>query len=189
VTWLDYFLIAILSLSMLQSFRRGFAREFIGIGAAIAALVLGMWFYGTAGALVRAWVSSDSVANLLGFVMVVAAVLLAGSIAGAIVRNFVKAVGLSFFDRLLGAVFGLVRGALVCIALLMAWLAFGHGVDPKTAPSAVVHSQIAPYLMDASRVVVSLAPMDLKRSFREEYDEVRAEIRKRAPSDSKDTAK
>jgi membrane protein required for colicin V production len=189
VNWLDYLFIAVFALSVLQSFRRGFAREIVGMVAAIAALVLGMWFYGSVGAVIRGWAGSDRLADFLGFLTVVFGVLILGSIVGAVIRSLVRAVGLSFFDRLLGAAFGLVRGAIVCIALLMAWLAFGHAVGSKTAPSLVVHSQIAPYLMEASRVVVAAAPMELKRSFHEGYDLVHAEIRKRAPSDSNDTAK
>jgi membrane protein required for colicin V production len=174
MNWLDYLLIVILALSAIRSFMRGFSREVIGLCAAVAALVLGMWFYGTASSLVRTWIVSDRAANFIGFLIVVFAVLLAGAIAGAIVKRFLSAVGLSFFDRLLGACFGLVRGALIAIALLTAYIAFGPRDDTKTAPSGVVHSQIAPYLLSASSIFVDIAPMELKRSFREVYDEVRA---------------
>jgi membrane protein required for colicin V production len=177
MNWLDYLLIVILAYSVIRSFSRGFTREVISLIAAVAALLLGMWFYGTAAGLVREWVSSDRAANLIGFLLVVFAVLLAGMIVGATIRRFVKAVGLSFVDRLLGACFGLLRGALVAIAVLTAYLAFGPRADSKAAPSAVVHSQIAPYLMKASSIFVDAAPVELKRSFREVYDEVLSEIR------------
>jgi membrane protein required for colicin V production len=176
MNWLDYLLLVTIGLSVLRGLGRGFTREIIGLVASMAALVLGMWFYGTAGTLVKRWVSSDRAANLIGFLMVVLAVILAGAIAGWMVSHFVKAVGLSFFDRLLGAGFGLIRGALVAIALLTAYIAFGPRSEPKTAPSAVVHSQIAPYLLRASSVFVDAAPMELKRAFRETYGEVETEI-------------
>lgn len=188
LNWLDYVLIVILAFSMLQSFRRGFTREFIGLAAAIAALILGMWFYGKAASLVRQWAGSDRAANLIGFLLVVFAVLLTGSILGWIVRRFVKAAGLSFFDRLLGAGFGLIRGALVAIALLTAYIAFGPRGDSKTAPAAVVHSQIAPCLMEASSIFVDLAPVELKRNFREVYDEMRSEMRNMTRPDASGAA-
>lgn len=174
MNWLDYLLIAIPAFSAVRSFMRGFSREVIGLCAAIAALVLGMWFYGTAGAFIRTWVKSDRAANFIGFVLVVFAVLMAGAIAGAIVKRFLSAVGLSFFDRLLGAGFGLLRGALIAIALLTAYIAFGPRTGTNAAPSGVVNSQIAPYLLGASSIFVNIAPMELKRSFREVYDEVRS---------------
>ena len=45
--------------------------------------------------------------------------------------RFLRTIGLSFFDRLLGAGFGLVRGLLIAIALLTAFMAFGPQVDSK----------------------------------------------------------
>jgi membrane protein required for colicin V production len=184
MNWLDYVLIAILGYSVVQSFRRGFSREIISLIAAVAALVLGMWFYADAGALLKHWITSDRARNLVGFLLVVFAVLLAGSLVGATVRRFVKAVGLSFFDRLLGACFGLIRGALIAVALLTAYVAFGPRSDSRTAPFAVVHSQIAPYLMKASSVFVDAAPAELKRNFDEVYDEARTEIRNITRSDN-----
>lgn len=174
MNWLDYLLIAVLAGSAIRSFMRGFSREIIGLCAAIAALILGMWFYGTASSLVRTWITSDRAANFIGFLLVVFAVLLAGAIVGWIVKRFISAVGLSFFDRLLGACFGLLRGALIAIALLTAYIAFGPGTSTNTAPAGVVNSQIAPYLLGASSIFVDIAPMELKRSFREVYDKVRA---------------
>ncbi len=182
MNWLDYVLIAILALSALQSFRRGLSREIISLVAAIAALFCGMWFYASAGAYLRQWVSSDRAADFLGFLAVVVAVMMIGGLIGMIVRRFVKAVGLSFFDRLAGAVFGLIRGALVASALLTAWMAFGPHTDSKTAPAGVVHSQIAPRLLEASNVLVAVAPEPLKRSFREMFYEAKSEIAKLALS-------
>jgi membrane protein required for colicin V production len=174
MNWLDYLLIAVLAFSAIGSFMRGFSREIIGLCAAIAALVLGMWFYGTAGALVRTWIASDRAANFIGFLLVVFAVLAAGAITGSVVKRFIGAVGLSFFDRLLGAGFGLLRGALIAIALLTAYIAFGPRTGTNAAPAGVIHSQIAPYLLRASGIFVDIAPMELKRSFREVYDGVRS---------------
>jgi membrane protein required for colicin V production len=184
LNWLDDLLILILGFSMARSFGRGLSREVISLVAAIAALVLAMWFYGTAGAMTRTWVGSARAANFLGFLLVFFGVILAGMAIGRVIRSLVKAVGLSFFDRMAGAGFGLLRGTLIAIALLTAYIAFGPRSDEGDAPSAVVHSQIAPYLMKASSIFVDAAPMELKRSFRDMYDEVQASIRNMAQPDT-----
>src|SRR5580692_7337493 len=119
-----------------MSARKGFSREIIGLASALFALVLGMWFYGMAGSFLLPYVSSPRVANLAGFLLVVFAVLVCGGILGWIVNRFLRTIGLSFFDRLLGAAFGFVRGTLVAVALLTAFMAFGPGVDSKTASSS-----------------------------------------------------
>jgi membrane protein required for colicin V production len=174
MNWLDYFLLAILLVSVLMSARKGFSREIIGLAAALFALVLGMWFYGLAGSFLIPYVSSVRVANLIGFLLVVFAVLLLGGMLGWIVSRFLRTVGLSFFDRLLGAAFGLVRGLLIAIALLTAYMAFGPQVDSKKVSASVLNSRIAPYVLDASHLFVTVAPMELKASFLRQYAQVKS---------------
>src|SRR5580658_8201857 len=179
MNWLDYVLLAILLFSVYMSARKGFSREIIGLAAALLALVLGMWFYGLAGSFLIPYVSSDRVANLIGFLLVVFGVMLFGSMLGWIVSRFLRTVGLSFFDRLLGAGFGLVRGLLIAVSLLTAYMAFGPQVDSKTVSAgsvdkAVLNSRIAPWVLDASDLFVSVAPMELKSSFLKQYSQLKS---------------
>jgi membrane protein required for colicin V production len=181
VNWLDYCLLAILLISTVMSARKGFSREVIGLAAALAALVLAMWFYGLAGSFLLPYVSSARVADLLGFLLIVFGVLLAGGLLGWIVNHFLRTVGLSFFDRLLGAGFGLARGLLVTIALLTAWMAFGPEVDSQTVSESMVHSRIAPYILDASHLFVTIAPMELKSGFLRQYAQVKSALKPTSP--------
>ncbi len=173
MNWLDYLLLAILLISAIQSFRRGFSREIIGLAAMFFAFVLALWFYALAGSLVCPWVSSTRTANMIGFFLVVIAVLLIGALVGWIVSRFLRTVGLSFFDRLLGAAFGCIRGVILAMALLTAWMAFGAQAG-GAASGAVVHSRIAPYVLGASRLFVAIAPMDLKQSFHRYYSQAKS---------------
>ena len=174
MNWLDILIIVVLAFSTIQSLRKGFSREIVGLAASLAALVLAMWFYGMAGSFIAPYVGSARTANLLGFVMVIIAVLLLGSLIGWIVSRFLRTIGLSFFDRLLGAVFGFARGLLITIAVLTAVMAFGPRADNNPTPEAVVHSRIAPWVLEASRWFVAIAPMELKQSFRERYSQVKS---------------
>lgn len=180
MNWLDFVLIAILLFSVITAARKGFSREIIGLAAAFLALVLAMWFYGTAGSLLAPYVSSVRVANLLGFLLVVCVVLVFGSVVGWLVHRFLRTVGLSFFDRLLGAAFGLVRGLLIAMALLTAFMAFGPQVDSNTVSTAMLNSRITPYVLDASQVIVAAAPMELKSSFRRQYEQVKSALEQSA---------
>jgi len=177
VNWLDIILLIILAYSTFRSFRRVFSREIIGLGASLFALVLAMWFYGTAGLLVLPWISSQRVANLLGFVLVVVGVLLLGALLGWVVNRFLRTVGLSIFDRFLGAAFGLARGTVVTVALVTAFTAFGPYADTNTASPAVLNSRIVPYLLRASHAFVAIAPMDLKESFRRRYSIIKSKLK------------
>ena len=180
MNWLDIIFALILLISVSMSFRRGLTREIVGLVSAIFALVLGMWFYGLAGSFVEPYIGSRRGASFIGFFLVVVGVMLLGSLVGLVVSRFLKTIGLSFVDRFFGACFGLVRGLLLSIALLTAVTAFGPHADSGSVPEAVVHSQIAPWLLEASRYGVAIAPMDLKQSFRKYYGQVKELWRQKA---------
>ena len=171
MNWLDIILALILALSIAASFRKGLTREIIGLASVILALLLAIWFYGTAGAALAPYVSSRPLANLLGFFVIFGAVWLVGAMASFILGKFLKVTGLSIVDHALGAVFGALRGVLISIALIMGIMAFSQGDRP---PEAIVRSRIAPYVTGAARAVSSLAPHELKEGFRRTYAQVTA---------------
>jgi membrane protein required for colicin V production len=136
----------------------------------VAALVLAIWFYGTAGSFLLPYVSSPGIANFCGFLIVFCGVLILGAFLGRVLGRLMRVAGLSWVDRLLGAGFGLVRGLLVSIAVVLALLAFTPGKSP---PNAVVHSRVAPYVIDAARVCATVAPHELKDGFHKSYEQVK----------------
>jgi membrane protein required for colicin V production len=171
MNWLDIVLLVIVGASMVTSLKKGLSREIIGLVSVILAILLGVWFYGTAGALFEPHLSSRAAAQFAGFVVVFAGVLLLGAIVSWIVGKFLKVTGLSVFDHVLGAVFGLARGVLIGIALIMGIMAFSTS---GRAPASVVESRMAPYIVDASRLIASLAPHELREGFRKTYAQVKS---------------
>jgi membrane protein required for colicin V production len=170
MNWLDIVLLIVLAGSVVTSFSTGLAREVVGLISMIAALVLAIWFYGSAGALVQPYVSSPGIANFCGFLIVFCGVLVLGAILGRVMGRLMKVAGLSFVDRLLGAGFGLVRGLLISIAVVLALLAFTPGKSPH---NSVAHSKVAPYVIDAARACAAMAPRDLKDGFHKSYEQVK----------------
>jgi membrane protein required for colicin V production len=170
MNWLDVVVLAILAASVVLSFRKGLAREVIGLASVVLAILLGIWFYGTAGSFLLPYLSSRGLANFAGFLLVFGGVMLVGHLVSYTVGKFLKVTGLSIFNHLLGAVFGGVRGLLISVALIMAIMAFSQGDKP---PSSVVNSRTAPYVVDAARAVAALAPHELKDGFRKTYDQVK----------------
>lgn len=173
MNWLDIvFLIVVLG-SVITSISNGFSREAIGFATTLAALLAGIWFYGVAGNFLMDYVSSPRVAHFCGFVLLFAGVWVLGAIIGHFLGRVVKAAGLSFFDRLLGAVFGALKGVLVCIALLMAIMAFTPGARADAPPRSVVESKFAPYVTDAADYISRIAPYELKEGYRKTYEQVK----------------
>lgn len=171
MNWLDLLLLLIIAGSVYTSFRKGLSREVIGLVTVCCALLLGIWLYGNAGSYLLPYLSSRSVANFAGFGIVFCGVLLLGSVVSAIAGRFLKITGLSLFDHVLGAGFGIVRGILISVALITAILAFSPGDAP---PAPVVNSRMAPYVASAARVVTMMAPYELKQGFRKTYEKVKS---------------
>lgn len=174
MNWLDIVLFLILLLSTMSAAQKGFSREVIGIAAAIIGLIGGIWFYGLAGAFLLPYVSSPQVANFIGFFIVFTACVVVGVVVSAIVRRFMKTVGLSWFDRLLGAVFGVVRGTLMGVAVITALVAFAPAVAADRAPAAVAESRLSPYVISGANFLVAMAPRELKDSFHNHYAQLKS---------------
>jgi membrane protein required for colicin V production len=170
MNWLDVVLLILLAWSIVTSFRKGFTREVIGLVSVILALLLGIWFYGTAGSYLVPYLSSRAAANLAGFLVVFCGVLLLGSLVSFVLGKFLKVTGLSIIDHALGAGFGLARGILISVALIVGIMAFSQGDRP---PASVVNSRLAPYVVDTAGVFAAMAPHELKEGFRKTYAEVK----------------
>jgi membrane protein required for colicin V production len=170
MNWLDFVLVIILLASAIGGYRRGLTQQVIGLVAGIAALVLGVWFYGTAGAYLLPYISSRTMANACGFAIVFCGVLFLGAMVSFATGRFLKVTGLSVVDHLLGLGFGLLRGLLFAVVILMGAMAFAHGDRP---PDAIVNSRMAPYVVDASRLCADIAPHELREGFRKTYAQVK----------------
>ncbi|HZT32617.1 MAG TPA: CvpA family protein [Bryobacteraceae bacterium] len=171
MNWLDVVLLILVVGSAAAAFSKGITREVIGLVTVMAALILGAWFYGTAGAWLEPYLHSRNAANFCGFAIVFAGVMVAGSLFGALVARLMRLGGLSLLDRMLGFLFGALRGALVAVALVMALMAFTPGPKP---PTAVVNSRLAPYVIDTAHVMAAAAPHELKDGFRRSYEQVKS---------------
>lgn len=120
LNWFDYAIITTLALSIIVGVWRGFIGEVL----ALVCWVLAFWVAWMFGPLLAeqfsASISVPSVRVMLGYTLCFVAVLIAGAIVSYLLRKLVSGSGLSGTDRLLGMIFGLVRGfALVVLVILL----------------------------------------------------------------------
>jgi membrane protein required for colicin V production len=169
VSLLDVLVLILIATSTVAGFLAGFARVGIGFIASICGLLFGFWFYGFPAALVHKFIHSETVSNLLGFFLVFLAFVLVGSLVGKLLAKLFRWTGLTWLDRLLGGVFGFVRGALISAIFITALMAF----TKKPMPNWMVESKVLPYAIDFSNELSSLAPSAIKDAFRESMIEIR----------------
>jgi membrane protein required for colicin V production len=169
VSLLDLLVAIIIGASVAAGFVAGFARVGIGFAATILGVVFGFWFYGIPAGWVHRYLKSTTASNLIGFLLVFWMFLVAGALLAKLCSKFFKWTGLSWLDRLLGGAFGLVRGAVIAVAIIAVLLAF----TPKPMPNWMVQSQVLPYAMEASSAISALAPNAIKNAFRDSMYELR----------------
>ena len=143
---LDIGVIAVVVLSAVFAFARGFVREALSIVAWIGAAVITRYGFDAVYALVNPQVHNTLLSQLIaGFGLFVAS-LIGLTILTGIVARMVRAAGLGPIDRTMGFIFGLARGAvLVCLAYLL----LDMSVQPKDRPLWIRDAKSGPICMKA----------------------------------------
>ena len=170
MNWLDVVLGLILSLSFIAAAWNGLSRELIRLLALGVGIVGGMWWYEDLAIHLQPAIQNPELAAFAAFLSIVAGSLLAGAIVSWMLGKILHWTGLRWFDRLLGAAFGLVRGLLVATAVVLAVVAF-----KPTAGSAdtIAESRLAPWVLHGASAATSMAPYDLRKRFDEGFERVR----------------
>jgi membrane protein required for colicin V production len=113
---LDWICVAVLLVSLLVGAWRGLVVEVMSLVSWVAAFILAQWFAPQAAALLPMGGASEPARYAAGFVLVFVATLFAGALIGFVVSKLLSAVGLGAINRLLGALFGVLRGVVLILA-------------------------------------------------------------------------
>lgn len=118
MTIFDHVVIGIVVVSLIFGLWRGVVSEVIALVAWGMATVAAVEFGSRAGQWAFSGLTDPAVRTLAGCALVFVGVLVAMALVRMAVRSMVKALGLSVSDRILGMLFGLVRGLLVVLMLV-----------------------------------------------------------------------
>ncbi|TMJ62240.1 MAG: CvpA family protein [Alphaproteobacteria bacterium] len=155
---LDIGVIAIVVLSAVFAFARGFVREALSIVAWVGAAAITIYGFLPVLAMVDPIVKNPLLSQLIaGFGLFVVSLVVLTIITSFLAR-LVRTSALSPIDRTLGFVFGLVRGALiVCVAYLL--LDF---VQPSERPAWIRDAKSAPFLHQGADMLRQFLPESFK---------------------------
>lgn len=137
LNWVDYIILAVFFFSVLAGFGRGLVREIISLATIVAAFIVASLF---AGSLADMFTSSASVQTVvtqasnstgvnaaqsasyialgLSFTLIFVGTIIAGSLIGYFINMAFQAGVLGIGNRLLGGVFGLVRGFIINLVII-----------------------------------------------------------------------
>ncbi len=158
MNWVDYAILAVLALSVLIGLMRGLVTEVLALVIWVAAFWTAWALGPTVAAYFRGHVGLPSARIIIGYGLCFLAVLLLGALLRFAVSRLVEGTGLSGTDRLLGMVFGLVRGAFLvtlCVLLL--------GFTPFTRDPWWQRSQLLPTFESASGWLARQLPATVQR--------------------------
>jgi membrane protein required for colicin V production len=169
-TMTDGIVAAVILLSGLFAFFRGFVREFLAIAAWVGAALAALYGFQYARPIARRFITVDMVADgVAALVLFVAALVVLSVVSGALSRR-VQASQLSALDRSLGFIFGLARGVvLVCLALLVV----NWAVPRDQRPEWLAQARSLPAIEQGAQWLLNLIPREATSQTRAAADEAR----------------
>jgi len=165
-SFLDVIFAIIFLVSIIFALLKGLVREIISLAALIGGFLLAVFFYHIPANMFKELSKTDTIANLLGFSVIFFGCILIGAVASYLVNRFIKAASLKWMDRLLGGIFGLLRGWAIASILVVALIAFPIRDD------FLSRSVLAPYLLAGAKIVIYCVPQQMKDQFNEHYSKV-----------------
>lgn len=163
----DWIIVVGLLISVAQAASEGFFQVAFGIAGLVVGYMLAAWQYHRLADYFAPNLKAPWLGDVLGFLIIFVAVLLVAGIAGRIARWAMREAGLSFFDRFLGGVLGLIRGSLIIAVVLLGMTAF------TPTSKWLERSEMAPYFLVVGRAAIWVAPSELRGRFYQGLDLLR----------------
>ncbi len=173
---LDYVIIAILLVSMALAFIRGFTRETLSIGSWIGAIYIAFLGSPFVQPYLIGFISNSWIAEMVSLFLIFLVSLIIFSILGNYIATYLQKTNLSFIDRLLGMIFGSVRGAII---ILIGYFTLLVVLPEKDQPEMVTQSQSLPYLKLGVQAITAILPTNNMPFGLSDIEEVFQEQRER----------
>jgi len=159
MNWLDIVIIVLLAITTLIGLRIGIIKAVLSLAGVIIGVILAGRFY-VALSEQLTFIPQENLAKIAAFAIILVIVMLVAGILASVLKWLASIVMLGWVNRLGGAVFGFVLGAIFCGVLLAIWAKFLGPEGP------IMESGLATLLLDRFPMVLALLP--------EEFDAVRS---------------
>jgi membrane protein required for colicin V production len=158
--WVDYLILGIVLVSAIIGLFRGFFREVISLAAWVAAFLVAIYLSDPASRLLESSIATPSLRKAVAGTGLFVLVLLLGGIVSYLVGKLVSGSGLAGTDRAVGSVFGVVRGAVLVIILMLLAALTPMPQDPWWRESKLI-----PHLEPYAVWVKNLLPAEISGHF------------------------
>ena len=159
MNWLDIVIIVIMVISAFIGLKNGLIKTALSLAGLIVGVILaGRYYIPFSGQL--SFIPQANVAQIIAFAIILVGTMVIATVLAWLLKWAASAMMLGWVNRVGGAVFGLVLGAIFCSALLATWVKFfGSGL--------VTEAFLAGVLLDKLPLILGLLPgeFDAIRSF------------------------
>ncbi len=153
----DIIVAAVLIVSGILAYIRGFVRETLTVSAWIGAVFATFYGWPHLSELLGMMIDTVWIAQVVSAALLFLVTLVALTILTHVVANRVKGSALGHLDYALGFVFGLLRGVVLVALLYIAATLF---VDEREFPEAITEARTLPLVRTTAGLLVRLAPED-----------------------------
>ncbi|MEE8295207.1 MAG: CvpA family protein [Sphingomonadales bacterium] len=154
-TGVDIIVLIFVFASAATGIRRGFTTEAMKLVTWAGAIFITVVTQPAAFTLANKFISVDMMANLVGMGVVFVISLVALNYLGKFIGERIRTSFMGPVDRLLGTVFGFIRGVVVVSA---AFLAFSLFVAEKNYPDWVTEAKLLPYVQVGATIIAEVTP-------------------------------
>lgn len=159
---LDIIFIGILVISVVIGLIRGAIREVLSLVGLFLSVYLAFKF---SDVLANSYVSkvfeSEHISYITSFILIVVGTIFAIALINLLISQLLKASGLSWFDRILGVVFGLIRGGVICVIIVTVL-----GLLPSvTSSNWWIQSTLAPIFKEVASMGTNYMPESVAKYF------------------------
>ncbi|WP_083591381.1 CvpA family protein [Aurantimonas sp. 22II-16-19i] len=154
VTLLDAVLVAIMLVSALLAMVRGFSREVLSVVAWAVAAIVAFLFYADLTPYLQEYITSRTVAMAASAAAIFIVTLIIVSYITLRIADFIIDSRIGALDRVLGFVFGAVRGLLLVVVAML----FFNWLAPENQPTWIANAASKPYLDDLGKQLVAALP-------------------------------
>jgi membrane protein required for colicin V production len=162
MSWTDGIILGVLALSVLIGLFRGLVSEILSLVIWIAAFWVTWTFGPVVSAQLEHTIALPSLRYFVGYGACFVAVLIVGALIRFAMRRLIWSTGLSGIDRLLGMLFGFVRGVLIVTLLV-----FLVGLTGFTRDAWWQQSVLLPQFQGAAAWLGQNVPADVSANVRE----------------------
>ena len=157
---LDLLFIMVFFFSVLFGIIRGLVRELLSMCFLIAALIIAFIYYQDLGFLLSGLIKKRNMADLAGFLLLLLLVAGVGSLISRLLGKYLVIGPLKGLDRMLGAVFGLLRATLLAGIVIYSFLAFPLNDE------LLRQSQLVPYLIRGMVTGMKILPPTIREKLK-----------------------